>query len=547
MKKIINIAAALVLAGTAFAAQPSIDIVPRPQEIKVTEGAMQVKGVTVYADAKFDVTTLEAIGKFSASLGRVTVSEINCRITGQPVRPGSRGISFVKSDNLAKEAYRLVVKENTAVVEASSRAGVLYAIQTLKQMLPVKVYGNEPAPEEDWRLACCEIFDAPRFEYRGMHLDCCRHFFTLDEVRRYIDAMAIYKMNRLHWHLTEDQGWRVEIKKYPRLTEVGAFRNGTMIGKDFKSNDGIRYGGFYTQEEVKEIISYADERGITVIPEVDLPGHMLAALASYPELGCEGSQPYEVWTIWGVSKQVLSVGKEDTMKFLEDVVGELADIFPSEYFHIGGDECPKDEWKNDPACQAKIKELGLVSDEKASAEARLQNYVTARIQNYLAAKGKKIIGWDEILEGELAPGATVMSWRGTKGGIAASNAGYDVIMTPNNFCYFDYRQLEDKDAQPLAIGSAYLPFSKVYSCNPTEGLSSEAASHIRGVQANMWTEYVATPEHLEFMVLPRMLALSEVQWCTLENKDLDRISSSLDNHQSKILDLLGYNYCKQHE
>lgn len=526
----------------------TIDIVPCPREMTVVKGEFELRGAPIVSDPSIDVRTREAISAFAERLSLVSGRKCPYSVAdGNKLKLFERGILFVKSAKLQDEEYHIRVGSHQVIVEASCREGFLYAIQTLKQMLPVAVYGTAPAASEKWVLHCCEISDAPRFGYRGMHLDCCRHFFSVEEIHRYIDIMAAYKMNRLHWHLTEDQGWRIEISKYPRLTEVGAWREGTQIGKVRSSSDGIRYGGFYTKEQIREIVSYADSLGITIIPEVDLPGHMLAALASYPEFGCEGSAPYKVWTRWGVSKQVLSVGKEETMRFLEDVVGEVADLFPGKYFHIGGDECPKDEWKTDPACQAKIRELGLVSDAKASAEARLQNYVTARIQKYLAGKGKSIIGWDEILEGELAPGATVMSWRGTKGGVKASNAGFDVIMTPNTFCYFDYRQLQDVNAHPLSNSNRVLPFSKVYSFDPTEGLSPEAASHIKGVQANLWTEQIPTPEVLEFMLLPRMFAISEVQWCQPERKDSERINWSLDNHQLKILDLLGYNYCKTRE
>jgi len=527
-------------------------IVPAPQSVSAASGTFKVKGANVSCDNTLDAKTQKAVMKFADALtcacGKNCSFAVSMGLRSSADRGSVKGIVFVPTSGMGEEAYKITVGKKSVVVEAASRAGFLYAIQTLKQMLPVAVYGTEPAEKEDWTLPCCMIVDTPRYAYRGMHLDCCRHIFTIEEIYKYLDIMAAYKMNRLHWHITEDQGWRIEIKKYPRLTEVGAFRNGTQIGKDRKSNDGVRYGGYYTQDQVRDLLAYADELGITIVPEVDLPGHMQAALTAYPELGCAGSQPqpYEVWTRWGISRQVLNVGKEETMRFLEDVVSELADLFPSEYFHIGGDECPKDEWKTDPDCQAKIRELGLVTDEKASAEQRLKNYVTARIQKCLAAKGKKVIGWDEVLEGDLQPGATVMSWRGTKGGIAAANKGFDVLMTPNTFCYLDYYQLKDKDAQPLGIGG-YLPLSKVYSFEPTDGMTPEVASHIKGVQANLWTEYIATAEHLEYMLLPRMFAVSEVQWCRPDRKDYDRFTRSVDNHQSKILELLGYNFCKTYE
>lgn len=554
IRKTLALAAALLFASGPMldAAAPIPDIMPAPQSITMGKGSFKVRGTTVNCDNTLDGRTQKAIMTFADRLSEACGKNISFAAT--PALRSSadkglvRGMVFVPANGMGEEAYMITVKPKAVVVEASSRRGFLYAIQTLKQMLPVAVYGNVPAPKEQWTLPCCTIVDSPRYAYRGMHLDCCRHFFSLDEVRKYLDVMAMYKMNTLHWHLTEDQGWRIEIDKYPLLTEIGAYRKGTQVGRRGPGHDGIRYGGYYTKAQIREIISYADDLGITIIPEVDLPGHMQAALASYPELGCAGSQPqpYEVRTHWGISKQVLNVGKESTMKFLEDVVDEVADLFPGEYFHIGGDECPRDEWKTDPDCQAKIRELGLVSDDKATAEDRLQNYVTARIQKHLAKKGRKIIGWDEILKGELAPGATVMSWRGTKGGIAAAKAGYDVIMTANKSLYLDYYQLKDINAQPLGIGH-YLPMSKVYEFEPSEGLTPAEAQRIKGVQANLWTEFVATPEHLEYMLLPRMFAVSEVQWCQPDRKDAARFTGSVENHQTKILDILGYNYCKTWE
>ena len=346
---------------------------------------------------------------------------------------------------------------------------------------------------------------------------------------------------RFHWHLTEDQGWRMEIKAYPKLTEVGGWRNGTVIKKDWNSNDGIRYGGFYMQDEMREVVAYAAERGITVIPEVDLPGHMVAALAAYPELGCTGG-PYEVWTRWGVSNDILCAGNDAIYTFLENVFLELMDIFPSEYIHIGGDECFNDvdpvPWDSCPKCAARMKALGI----KKGPEAKhyLQNYVTDRVQAFLNAHGRKIIGWDEVLEGNLSEGATVMSWRGTKGGIKASAKGFDVVMTPTDYCYFDYYQGLERDKEPFGIGG-YLPLEKVYNYEPFTGLTPGSESHILGVQANLWTEYIATPEHLEYMLLPRLCALSEIQWCAADKKDYTRFDASLD-HTFQMLDAMGVNY-----
>ncbi len=478
-------------------------VIPMPNDVTLAEGSFNVAGAPVTCDENLDEASAKAVQGFVNTLETVT---------GKAGKNGKNGgIHFGLNPNLGAEEYFLQVKPDGVQVEASAFGGFFYAIQTLKQMLPAEVYGAKKA-NAAWLLPW-----------------------------RYIDIAAAYKLNRLHWHLTEDQGWRMEIKKYPKLTEVGAWRNGTCIGKDFDSNDGIRYGGFYTQDQMREIVAYAAERNITVIPEMDLPGHMVAALAAYPELGCTGG-PYEVWTRWGVSEDVLCVGKEETFTFLEDVLTEMLDIFPSEYIHIGGDECPKVRWKECPLCQARIKELGLKAHGNISAEQELQCYVTARIQKFLNDRGRKIIGWDEILEGDLAPGATVMSWRGTQGGIEAARRGFDVVMTPNSHMYIDYYQSQERDKEPLCIGGL-VTVPKLYSYEPFEGMVPGTEDHILGVQANLWTEYVTTPEFLEYMLLPRMCALSEVQWCNADRKDYARFDASLD-HTFQMLDVMGYTYAK---
>ena len=523
-----------VACSTEKQPQP-FSVIPMPNDVTLSEGSFNLAGQDFYADAALDQASHKAIADFWDQLYRVSgkKSTLSSEETGQKVR-------FIPNPNLGAEEYALNVNDKGVTVEASAFGGFFYAIQTLKQMFPAEIYGNKKV-HADWVLPCVNILDAPRFDYRGIHLDPCRHFWTIEETKRYIDIAATYKLNRLHWHLTEDQGWRMEIKKYPKLTEVGAWRNGTCIGKDFDSNDGIRYGGFYTQEQMREIVAYAAERNITVIPEVDLPGHMVAALAAYPELGCTGG-PYEVWTRWGVSEDVLCVGKEETFTFLEDVLTEVMDIFPSEYIHIGGDECPKVRWENCPLCQARIKELGLKAHGNITAEQELQCYVTARIQKFLNDHGRKIIGWDEILEGNLAEGATVMSWRGTQGGIEAAKRGFDVVMTPNSHMYIDYYQSQERDKEPLCIGGL-VTVPRLYSYEPYEGMEPGTEDHILGVQANLWTEYVTSPEFLEYMLLPRMCALSEVQWCNADRKDYNRFDASLD-HTFKMLDIMGYTYAK---
>ena len=521
-----------VLAVSCAKPQPqAFQVIPMPADVTVTDGAFCVKGVAVAVDSALDELSQKAIGRFVSALETAT---------GAKTKSGEGGISFVLNASLAPEQYTINVKADGAVVEASALNGFVYACETLKQMLPAAIYGTTKA-KADWVLPYCSIQDQPRFAYRGMHLDPCRHFWTIEETKRYIDVMTAYKLNRFHWHLTEDQGWRMEIKAYPKLTEIGAWRNGTVIKKDWNSNDGIRYGGYYTKEEMKEIVAYAAERGITVIPEIDLPGHMVAALAAYPELGCTGG-PYEVWTRWGVAPDILCAGNEDVYKFLEAVLTEAMDIFPSEYIHIGGDEAFNEEmgipWDHCPKCAAKMRELGI--KKGPMAKHYLQNYVTARMQAFLNQHGRKIIGWDEVLEGNLAPGATVMSWRGVKGGIEAANKGFDAIMTPNSHCYFDYYQGQERDKEPFGIGG-YLPVEKVYSYEPFDGLTPAAQKHILGVQANLWTEYILTPEHLEYMLLPRMCALSEVQWCAADKKDYARFDASLE-HTFAILDAMGMNY-----
>ena len=426
-------------------------------------------------------------------------------------------------------------------MRASQFPGFLYALQSLEQLLPAAVYGTEPAPDAAWEVPCVKIADAPRFAYRGMHLDVARHFFSVDEVKRYIDVMAIHKLNTLHWHLTDDQGWRIEIKRYPELTAVGSIRKATVVRKEWGTYDGTPYGGFYTQDEIRDVVKYAADRGVTVIPEIDLPGHMLAALTAYPELGCTGG-PYEVWGRWGVADDVLCPGREKTFEFLEGVLTEVMELFPSEYIHIGGDECPKVRWEKCPRCQAKIRQLGLKDDGEHTAEHYLQSYVTDRIGKFLAQHGRRIIGWDEILEGRAPSDAVVMSWRGSEGGIAAAKLGHDVIMTPNSHFYFDYYQSLDTDAEPFGIGG-YIPMEQVYSYDPAfPELTPEQQKHILGVQANLWTEYVLSDEHLEYMLLPRLAALSEVQWCLPETKDWNRFIGSF--RMDEIYSQMGYEFAK---
>ena len=427
------------------------------------------------------------------------------------------------------EAYRLSVNNKQVTIAASTPAGVFYGIQTLRKSLPVQTTG------EAITLPAVTVADAPRFGYRGMMLDCARHFFPLSFVKKFIDILALHNMNVFHWHLTEDQGWRLEIKSHPELTAKSSMRSGTVIGHNATVDDSIPHGGFYTQQEAREIVEYARQRHITVIPEIDMPGHMLAALAAYPELGCTGG-PYEVGHRWGVYKDVLCLGKESTYKFVQDVIDEVVDIFPAKYFHIGGDESPTVMWEKCPKCLQKAK------DENTDIK-HLQQYFTNRVEKYLNGKGKSIIGWDEILEGKINQSATIMSWRGVEPGLKAAKQGHDVIMTPSSHVYFDHYQAKDTKHEPDAIGGCS-PVEKVYSYEPLpDTLSAEAKNRIKGVQANLWTEYIPFTTQAEYMVLPRMAALAEVQWTPVAKKNFDDFSKRA-LRLSDLYDRYGYQYAR---
>ena len=535
------LAAAFAVASCCNAEKNSIEVVPYPNEVEIKSGSFQADGAGFSYSAEIDEASKNIVTNFAGQLS--LVSGKACNVTEGPAETG---FVFILDETVPAEAYTLSVSKDAAIIKASGLNGFNYAVQTITQMLPVEIVGKAEAAGKDWKLPCVEISDAPRFAYRGLHLDEARHFFGIEEVKRYIDIMEVHKLNTLHWHLTDDQGWRIEIKKYPKLTSVGSIRKQTLIGHihSSKTYDGTPYGEgmWYTQDQIREVIAYAASKGIQIIPEIDLPGHMQAALTAYPELGCTGG-PYEVWQKWGISEDVLCVGKENTMVFLENVLAEVADLFPYEYIHIGGDECPKVRWENCRHCQAKIRKLGLKDEGKYKAEHYLQSYVMERMTNFLSAKGKKVIGWDEILEGSVAKDAIVMSWRGTSGGIQAAKMGHDVIMTPNTYYYIDYYQSLDIENEPLGIGG-YLPVEKCYSYEPyAEEMSEAETQHILGVQANLWTEYIATNSHLEYMLLPRLAALSEVQWCNADRKCWNRFLDAADNFCA-IYDTMGYNYAK---
>lgn len=458
-----------------------------------------------------------------------------------------KGIRLFEGNDktLPKGGYNLTIN-NKGIYINGGEEGLFRGITTLLQLFPTE-------KKMTFSLPCCTIIDFPRFQYRGMHLDCSRHFWPVDLIKKYIDYLALHKLNTFHWHLTDDQGWRIEIKKYPKLTSVGGWRNGTIFGRyPGTGNDGIKYGGYYTQEQIKEIVKYATDRYITVIPEIEMPGHSSAAIAAYPELSCFPGEPTinfypkqcewsgdktgkQVQQTWGVFDDVFCAGQENTFNFLQDVIDEVLELFPSKYIHVGGDECPKENWKRCPNCQQRIKA------NKLKDEHELQSYFIQRMEKYLKNKGRTLIGWDEILEGGLAPNAVVMSWRGENGGIEAAKQNHDVIMTPGNPVYFDHSQSENEDS--ITIGG-YNPIEKVYAYDPVpKELTGEQARHILGAQANLWTEYIGNTKKVEYMILPRMAALSEVLWSQKEKKDWKNFETRLAE-QFKRYDLWKANYSK---
>ncbi len=505
-------------------------IIPQPSQLNMREGTFLLGQETgIFYDA--ENTDLKNIaGLFKKYLQKY----YGFQLPENAKAKGSVTFRLIKSLPLGDEGYMLKVDKKGILITASAPAGIFYGVQTLKQMIPV--------PQEDnTRLAVnyVDIKDQPRFKWRGLHLDVGRHFFPVSFIKKYLDYMAMYKLNTFHWHLTEDQGWRLEIKKYPELTEISHWRDQTVVGhaRDSEVYDGIGYGGFYTQDQVKDLVKYAAERYITIVPEIEMPGHTSAVLAAFPELGCTGG-PYKVETSWGVKKEVFCAGKEETFRFLENVLDEVCELFPSEYIHIGGDECPKDRWKECPACQKRMKDEGL------SSEHELQSYFIQRIEKYLNSKGRQIIGWDEILEGGLAPGATVMSWRGEKGGIAAAKEKHNVVMSPNSYLYFDYYQSEDTEKEPLAIGG-FLPLEKVYSYEPVpKELADDEKHFILGAQANVWTEYIASTMKAEYMLFPRVCALAEVVWSPKDKKNFTDFEKRMDTEYQR-LDMYGVNYRKE--
>ena len=515
-------------------AQANYEVIPMPQSITLSNSDNQFM---LHSGTLISYTSgNEDMARNAQFLQTYLADQLGYTLR---IEPGiaSEGIVLKLNEGQASEGYTITVDADRVLVEATSPAGIFYGIQTIRKAVPVEMGAVVGFPAG-------VITDAPRFAYRGAHLDVCRHFFSVDSVKTYIDMLVLHNMNKFHWHLTEDQGWRMEIKQFPKLTEIGSVRNGTMIRKDWNSNDSIQYGGFYTQDECREIVKYAADRYITVIPEIDMPGHMVAAVTAYPELGCTGG-PYEVRTIWGVSEELLCAGNEKVYDFVDKVLDEVMDVFPSKDIHIGGDECPKTEWEKCPKCQSKIKALGLKKDDRFTAEQKLQAYFTKHVDEYLTKHGRNAIGWDEILEGGVSENATVMSWRGESGGIEAARLKHRVIMTPNTYCYFDYYQSKDCDNEPFAIGG-FLPIKHVYDYEPLPAnLTPEEQSYIWGVQCNVWTEYIPTFSHVQYMMLPRGAALSEVQWSLPEAKDYEKFKNERLPRLIKIYELYGYNYSRR--
>jgi len=510
----------------------ALSIIPEPVNTKTYKGYFTV-------DSKTKVLS-NIVGEEGDALKEYLTNHIESFYKINPLERGfsdraSKGDIFLKLDervDIPAEGYKLRVAKNGITITGKDNAGLFYGIQTLIQMMPPE---SDSLQQVNTPLA--EITDYPRFKWRGLHLDVCRHFMPKEFVLKYLDYMAMHKLNTFHFHLTEDQGWRIEIKKYPLLTEIGSKRDETLIGssRTSKEYDGIPHSGFYTQDDIREIVDYAAKRYITVVPEIEMPGHALAALASYPHLGCtEG--PYKVATRWGVFHDVMCAGKESTFEFIEDVLEEVLALFPSEYIHIGGDECPKTKWKECKLCQQRIADEGLKDEHE------LQSYFIQRAERYLNSKGRKLIGWDEILEGGLAPNAAVMSWRGEDGGIEAAKQGHYVVMTPGTHCYFDHYQ-DDPKTEPLAIGG-FTPLEKIYAYEPVpESLTKEEAKYVMGAQGNVWTEYMKSPEHVEYMVYPRAAALSEVVWSPKKERDYSGFLVRL-REMTKRYDYYGINYSR---
>ena len=512
MKRILTLIALCIVSGVS-ASTRQLQIIPQPVKAELRTGVFVTAGCRVEWEG-FDIRP----ENLAALTGRLV----------KPCHPAPtwNGVNAIvlRRDTAAgipAEGYRIDISARRAQLSAGDDAGLFYGLQTLLQLA-----------DERGNLPCVSIEDHPRYRYRGLHLDVCRHFFPVRFIKHYLDWMASCKLNTFHWHLTDDQGWRIEIKRYPRLTEIGGYRTRTQIGgfhEDPITYEQGRYGGYYTQDEIREVVAYAAERHIAVIPEIEMPGHATAALAAYPELACgHGPKSFETSGRWGVLDDVFCPGKEQTFEFLEGVLDEVLELFPSKLIHIGGDECPRVRWKECPDCRARMEDEGIED------EAGLQTYLTLRIGRHLEAKGRRLIGWDEILDGELAPGAVVMSWRGTRGGIAAARRRHEVIMTPSTYLYFDKKATDSYD-EPVSLSSSLLPLEKIYGYDPDEGIAPEDRRYLLGVQANLWTEFIRTEGRASFQLLPRIYALAEIAWSPVERKSWREFSEvRLPAHLARI-------------
>lgn len=526
-------ACAAMLGGVSTqAVAADINIIPVPVKTQVQKGefVLPQKVVISYQAADGKNIAEYMADKLKASTGYdVTVGG----------KKGNISIQISHSMKMAEEGYRLTVTSKGVVIKAKTGKGAFYGMQSFMQLLPAQVESATKVSGVKWVAQCCDIQDAPRFGYRGFHLDPCRHFITVENVKKQLDIMSMFKVNTMHFHLTEDQGWRIEIKKYPKLTTVGGYRKKTIVGYMWDNPTEWytkRYGGFYTQEDIKEVVAYAKKRFVEIIPEIEMPGHSVAALTAYPEYSCTGG-PFEVEGRWGVFNDIYCT-KESTFTFMQDILDEVVKLFPSSYIHLGGDEAPRIRWKNCVHCQERMKQ------EHLTKEAELQTYFINRIENYLNTRGKKIIGWDEILEGGIPQRATVMSWRGEKGGIHAAKAGYDVIMSPNIYMYFNCFQFKG-NGRKIGNPNRVITLEKVYNYHPVpEALTADEAKHIKGVQANLWTEYMSALDEMEYMLYPRVAALSEVAWSKKEHKDYGKFCTRLEGIRQHY-DVLGINYCKK--
>jgi hexosaminidase len=520
--------------------QPEVSVIPRPLQLEMMPRSFSPGPGMVILVESADERAVDVARYLAERLGAAAGGFIPVSTGSQPA--GQKAIVLAdKHDSLlGTEGYRLSVQNDQVRLESPTPAGLFYGVQTILQLLPAEVYAGKMTAGP-LRLPCLVIRDSPRFRWRGFMLDVSRHFHPKEYVLKLIDYLAMHKMNTFHWHLTDDQGWRIEIKSYPLLTEVGAWRvdrgeTPWTLREQQKDGETPTYGGFYTQEDIREVIAYAQSRFITIIPEIEMPGHCLAALASYPQYSCSGG-PFKVppGSVWPI-KDVFCPGNDETFAFLEGVLGEVADLFPSPYIHIGGDEVDKSTWKACPKCQARLAAEGLKTEEE------LQSYFVKRVEKFLNSRGKTLLGWDEILEGGLAPNAAVMSWRGTEGGIAAARAGHDVVMSPTSHCYFDYYQ-DDPLSEPLGIGG-FLPLRKVYSFEPVPPeLNDAEAAHIMGAQANLWTEYVLTSKHAEYMTFPRIAALAEIGWTSKENRDWTGFTGRMEKQFGRY-ERAGINYSR---